>query len=99
PTETLALVLGANLGGALPPLFHASTPVARRLPLGNLLVRCIGVLLALPFLTPLTRLMERLIPGDPRLAVDFHLLFNLALAAVFLMNVKRTASVLLRILP
>lgn len=25
PTETLALVLGANLGGALPPLFHAST--------------------------------------------------------------------------
>ena len=98
-TETLALVLGANLGGALPPLFHASTPAARRLPLGNLLVRCIGVLLALPFLTPLTRLMERLIPGDARLAVDFHLLFNLALAALFLMNVKRTASVLLRLLP
>jgi len=97
--ETLALVLGANLGGALPPLVHASTPAARRLPLGNLLVRCIGVLLALPFLTPLTRLMERLIPGDARLAVDFHLLFNLALAALFLMNVKRTASVLLRLLP
>ena len=43
--------------------------------------------------------MERLIPGDARLAVDFHLLFNLALAAVFLMNVKRTASVLLRCCP
>ena len=92
-------MLGANLGGALPPLFHASTPEARRLPLGNLLVRLIGVLLVLPWLTPITRLMERLIPGDPRLAVDFHLLFNLALAALFLMNVKRTASVLLRLLP
>jgi phosphate:Na+ symporter len=98
-TETLALVLGANLGGALPPLLHASTPEARRLPLGNLLVRLIGVLLALPWLTPLTRLMERLVPGDARLAVDFHLLFNLALAALFLMNVKRTAGVLLRLLP
>ena len=31
--ETLAMVLGANLGGALPPLAHASTPEARRLPL------------------------------------------------------------------
>ncbi len=98
-TETLALVLGANLGGALPPLFHASTPEARRLPLGNALVRLVGVLLALPWLTPLTRLMERLVPGDARLAVDFHLLFNLALAALFLMNVKRTAGVLMRLLP
>jgi phosphate:Na+ symporter len=97
--ETLALVLGANLGGALPPLFHASTPEARRLPLGNLLVRLIGVVLVLPWLTPITHLMERLIPGDTRLAVDFHLVFNLALAALFLMNVKRTASVLLRLLP
>jgi len=99
PTETIALVLGANLGGALPPLFHASTTEARRLPLGNLLVRLIGVLLALPWLTPITHLMQRLIPGDARLAVDFHLLFNLALATLFLMNVKRTASVLLRLLP
>jgi phosphate:Na+ symporter len=98
-TETLALVLGANLGGAMPPLFHASTPEARRLPLGNLLVRLIGVLLVLPWLTQVTRLMERVIPGDVRLAVDFHLLFNLALAAVFLMNVKRTASLLFRLLP
>ncbi len=98
-TETLALVLGANLGGALPPLVHASTPEARRLPLGNLLVRLIGVLLVLPWLTQVTRLIDRLIPGDDRLAVDFHLLFNLTLAALFLMNVKRTASLLFRLLP
>ena len=98
-TETLALVLGANLGGALPPLLHASTPEARRLPLGNLLVRLVGVLLLLPWLAQLTPLMQRLVPGDARLAVNFHLLFNLALAAAFLLNVKRTASLLLRWLP
>jgi phosphate:Na+ symporter len=77
--ETLALVLGANVGGALPPLLHASTTAARRVPLGNLLVRLTGVLLLLPWLTPLTGLMQRLLPGGERLAVNFHLLFNLAL--------------------
>jgi phosphate:Na+ symporter len=97
--ETLALVLGANVGGALPPLLHASTTAARRLPLGNLLVRLTGVLLLLPWLTPLTALMLRLLPDQERLAVNFHLLFNLALAAVFLVNVDRSAAVLLRWLP
>ena len=98
-TETLALVLGANLGGALPPLFHASTPEARRLPLGNLLVRLVGVLLVVPWLTSIAHLWQRWLPDDARLAVNFHLLFNLALAAVFLLNVKRTAAVLMRLLP
>ena len=98
-TETLALVLGANLGGALPPLFHASTPEARRLPLGNLLVRLVGVLLVVPWLPSIAHLWQRWLPDDARLAVNFHLLFNLALAAVFLLNVKRTAAVLMRMLP
>ena len=98
-TETLALVLGANLGGALPALMHTSSPEARRLPLGNLLVRLVGVLLVLPWLAPITHLMARLIPGDERLAVNFHLLFNLALAATFLFAVKRTARLLLFWLP
>lgn len=97
--ETLALVLGANVGGALPPMLHASTVAARRVPLGNLLVRLTGVLLLLPWLTPLTVLMLRLLPGTERLAVNFHLVFNLALAAAFLGNVDRVAALLLRWLP
>jgi phosphate:Na+ symporter len=97
--ETLALVLGANVGGALPPMLHASTTAARRVPLGNLLVRLTGVLLLLPWLAPLTELMQRLLPGNERLAVNFHLLFNLALAAIFLANVDRVAGLLLRWLP
>ncbi len=98
-TETLALVRGANLGGAVPALLHASTPEARRLPLGNLLVRLAGVLLVLPWLTPITHLLARLVPGDARLAVNFHLLFNLALAAAFLFAVKRSARLLMYWLP
>lgn len=97
--ETLALVLGANVGGALPPLLHASTVAARRVPLGNLLVRLSGVLVLLPWLTPITGLMQRLLPGGERLAVNFHLIFNLALAAAFLANVDRVAALLLRWLP
>jgi phosphate:Na+ symporter len=97
--ETLALVLGANGGGALPPMLHASTVAARRVPVGNLLVRLSGAVLALPWLTPLAALMQRLLPAQERLAVNFHLLFNLALAAVFLVNVDRVAGLLLRWLP
>jgi phosphate:Na+ symporter len=97
--ETLALVLGANVGGALPPMLHASTTAARRVPFGNLMVRLTGVLLLLPWLTPLTALMQWLLPGHERLAVNFHLLFNLALAALFLANVDRVAALLLRWLP
>ncbi len=97
--ETLALVLGANVGGALPPLFHASTPTARRVPLGNLLVRLVGALLLLPWVYQLNELIQHYIPGSVRLAVNFHLLFNLALAAAFLGNVNRSASWLLRWVP
>lgn len=99
PTETLAMVLGANLGGAMPALLHASTPEARRLPLGNLLVRLVGVLALLPWLTPITHELLRILPDNTRLAVNFHLMFNLALAAAFLFAVKRSARLLLYWLP
>jgi phosphate:Na+ symporter len=98
-TGTLALVCGANLGGAMPALAHASTPVARRLPLGNLLVRLTGVAVALPWLPEIARLVHLVAPSDARLAVDFHVAFNLVLALVFLPGVKRLAGVLVRLLP
>jgi phosphate:Na+ symporter len=99
PTGALALVLGANLGGALPALVNASTPVARRLPLGNLLVRAAGVLLALPFLHEITHILELAEPAPARLVVNFHLAFNLALAAIFIGPVAGLARLLTRWLP
>jgi phosphate:Na+ symporter len=71
PTGALALVLGANLGGALPPLIGASTSVARRLPLGNLLVRAAGVAVALPFLPAIGGLLERFDHAPERMVLIF----------------------------
>jgi phosphate:Na+ symporter len=99
PTGALALVLGANLGGTLPPLIAAPTPAARRLPLGNLLVRTVGVVLALPFLPAISRALEHAEPAPGRLVVNFHLAFNLALAVVFLGSVGALARLLTRWLP
>ena len=99
PTGALALVLGANLGGALPALVDASTSVARRLPLGNLLVRTVGVVLALPFLPAITHALELPGPAPGRLVVNFHLAFNVALAVVFLGSVRGLAQLLTRWLP
>jgi phosphate:Na+ symporter len=99
PTGALALVLGANLGGALPALLDASTLAAKRLPLGNLLVRLAGVIAALPFLPELAGALGSADPDSSRLVVDFHLLFNLSLACVFLGPVGSLARSLTRWLP
>ncbi len=99
PTVALALVLGANLGGALPALLDASTVVARRLPLGNLLVRAAGVVLVLPFLHVIGAALAAAAPDSSRLVVNFHLLFNLGLAALFIGPVGSLARGLTRWLP
>ena len=99
PSGALALVLGANLGGALPALVDASSSAARRLPLGNLLVRTVGVVLALPFLPAITHALELADSAPGRLVVNFHLAFNLALATVFLGSVRGLAQLLTRWLP
>jgi phosphate:Na+ symporter len=97
--EALALVLGANVGGAMPALAHASTSIARRLPLGNLLARLAGAVVLLPFLGLVARGLQMLPLNASHLAVDFHVLLNVALALVFLPIVERTAAVLIRMLP
>ena len=53
PDAAFALVLGANLGTALNPLFEAGStgdPAAKRLPIGNLLNRAVGCILGLALL-------------------------------------------------
>lgn len=98
-TGALALVLGANLGGTLPALLEAHTPMARRLPLGNLLVRAFGCIVCLPLLHPLTQWLAPLGASPARMAVNFHTAFNLALAVLFILPVERMAQLLVRLLP
>ncbi|MDE2373110.1 MAG: Na/Pi cotransporter family protein, partial [Hyphomicrobiales bacterium] len=58
PEAALAMVLGANLGSAINPLIEGGiggNPASRRLPLGNLINRLVGVIVVLPFLPVLAR--------------------------------------------
>jgi phosphate:Na+ symporter len=80
----VALVLGANLGGAIVPFvaLSGSAAAARRVVLGNLLIRAACVIIAIPFTALLVAAMATVSTGPARLAVNFHLAFNIVLAAV-----------------
>jgi phosphate:Na+ symporter len=71
PVAALALVLGANLGSAINPVLEggsSSNPASRRLPVGNLINRVIGVVVVLPFLQPIADAFTRLVPDPARMA-------------------------------
>ncbi len=102
PEAALALVLGANLGSAINPLIEGGglkNPVRRRLPLGNLINRALGCAVVLPLLGPITRALSGVVPDTVRLIADFHTLFNLALAVVFIAPLPIFARLLERLLP
>jgi len=101
PIAALALVLGANLGSAINPLLEGSHAnlASRRLPLGNLLNRAVGVVLVLPFLQPITDLFAQFDPNPARMAADFHTVFNVALALAFIFLLDGIARVLVWLLP
>ena len=102
PEAAFALVLGANLGTAINPVLEGTTdsdPSSKRLPLGNLVNRIIGValaLVALPYIGPWLTSME---PNSARAVADFHTAFNLVLAAVFFPLLKPYAGLLRHWLP
>jgi phosphate:Na+ symporter len=97
----LAIVLGANLGGGLIALLTTlrSGPIARRVPLGNLLFKVVGCAIAIPLLSyGLTWLTK--LDGDPKaIVVNAHLAFNLMLAVLFIQFVGRTAQLVERLAP
>jgi phosphate:Na+ symporter len=98
----LALVLGANLGSAINPLVEGSVrgdPASRRLPLGNLINRLVGILLLLPFLGSAAREMTALQPDAAKMTAEFHMLFNVVLAALFIGPLDVLARLLERLLP
>jgi phosphate:Na+ symporter len=102
PEAALALVLGANLGSAINPLIEGGVrgdPASRRLPLGNLINRLIGILIVLPFIGPIAREMTALQSDAAKMTAEFHMLFNVALAVLFIGVLDVVARVLQRILP
>jgi phosphate:Na+ symporter len=102
PEAALALVLGANLGSAINPLIEAGVrgdPASRRLPVGNLINRLVGIVIALAVLHPIAWQLSAWQPDAAKMTAEFHLLFNVALAVLFIGLLDAEAWFLVRILP
>jgi phosphate:Na+ symporter len=101
PAAALALVLGANLGSALPPVLAAAggPPAGRRLPLGNLAARGLGALCTLPALPAIAGLLGPFAGDGGVLAVDFHIALNAVLAVALVGLLDPIAAALTRFLP
>jgi phosphate:Na+ symporter len=101
PVAAIALVLGANLGGAIPPLLEAPSadPAGRRLPIGNFAFRALGCVVALPFARPIAEALWSISPDPAASVVNFHIAFNLILAVTFVGFLDPAASLLTRALP
>jgi phosphate:Na+ symporter len=100
PVAALALVLGANLGNVIPQWLAAgSNNAARRLALGNLIVRGLGCIVAIPLLHPIADALARIEASAARQAADFHTGFNLILGAAAIGLLDPLARICTRLLP
>lgn len=101
PATALPLVLGANLGSGLIACLanSGSAPAAQRVSLANLIFRFVGILAFLPLLDAMPSLLARLGSSAGTMAIDFHMVFNLALAATLIWFVNPVASLCTRWLP
>jgi len=82
----LYMVMGANIGGTIAPLISTlrDNPSAMRIPLGNMLIRIVGVMACIPFLQFTLPYLNQWDPDHSKQVVDFHTAFNILLAMVFL---------------
>jgi phosphate:Na+ symporter len=97
----LPVVLGANLGSCILVVLstlRASTE-ARRVPMGNLIFKLAGVLIALPFLGLIGRWFTEIGLEPQRQVIYYHLFFNAAIAAIFIGLIGPVARLTERILP
>ncbi len=100
PAAALALVLGANLGNVIPQFIGTSqSGGSRRLALGNLIVRGLGTIVAIPFLPKIAEWLATIEGNPAREAADFHTLFNVALAVVFIGLLNPLAALCSRFIP
>jgi phosphate:Na+ symporter len=103
PLDTaLALVLGANIGSALNPVLEAPRAGDRaglRVGVGNLFNRLIGAAIFLPLLNWIGPELVRFEPNLARGVADFHLMFNVVTALVFLPLLRPFAGLLRSCLP
>jgi phosphate:Na+ symporter len=96
-----AFILGANIGGALPPFIATlgANRSARQPPLGNLLFRICGVVIFLPFTDMISQLLSTWDISQARQIANFHMFFNISLVILFFPLINRMANLTARLLP
>jgi phosphate:Na+ symporter len=102
PVElTLVLVIGANIGGTLPPIMATAGegPEARRVTIGNALFKVCGAIVLLPLLDLIMPIIAELDADPARQVVNFHTLFNLAVAIGFIFLTGLMSSLMKSLLP
>ncbi len=97
----LYMVLGANLGGVLLPVMATLNQgiLARRVTFGNAAFKIIGVVLCLPLVAYLPPLLQQTGGSAARQVVNFHTLFNLGIAGVFIFLIPVAARILEQVFP
>jgi phosphate:Na+ symporter len=97
----IALVLGANFGGALIPvgLTRAAAPVARRIPIGNLVFRGAGSVLALLIFWQVDFPIALFGSSPVGQIVMLHVAFNVAIVLVCVPLAGLLEPILIRLMP
>ncbi|UVE17931.1 Na/Pi cotransporter family protein [Pseudomonas sp. LS44] len=97
----IGLVIGANIGSGVLALLSAGmqTAAGRRVALGSLLYKLIGLLLIIPVLHPLAQWMDGLKLSPQGLVISFHLLYNSLRCVLMLPTVRAMARFCTWLLP
>jgi phosphate:Na+ symporter len=97
----LFLVLGANLGSALLGLLATSGtgPAGRRVAVGNICFKLIGCAITVLLLGYIESLLAHIDHDPGRMVVNFHLAFNLLLAACLIGFTAPIARFVTRLIP
>jgi phosphate:Na+ symporter len=102
PQLGLVLVLGANIGGTIPAVIATLGKGAQalRITVSNSCFKIISCLVVLPFIDVITSLLSTHITTDvARNIVDFHTIFNIAVATVFLPLTGQAYQLIKRYIP
>ena len=97
----IGLVIGANIGSGLLAFLSTSmqNSAGRRVALGSLLYKLIGLLLVIPVLDPLVHWMDQQSFSAQELVIGFHLLYNTLRCLLMLPTVTPMARLCTWLLP
>lgn len=99
PSDSIPIVLGANIGTTATALFASikMNATAKKTAIANTLINTLGVVLIFPFLKPFTQLVLKIAPSSSMVVAIAHLAFNVILVSVFLLFLNKFAKMMDRL--